>query len=104
MTVAPDELEGYVGVYRGFYGGKERTYEVSLSSGPLIATILGDDVEGGLGAAGLDDGAPRPLMALSDTVFEGLGLGYQFIVDDKGVATHMVVVHISGPYKYARVK
>jgi hypothetical protein len=104
VTVAPEKLKGYVGVYRGIYSGKERTYEVSLSGGALIAKILGDDVEGGLGAAGLDDGAPRPLMALSDTVFEGLGLGYQFIVDDKGVATHMVVVHISGPYKYARVK
>jgi len=104
VTVAPEKLKGYVGVYRGIYGGKERTYEVSLSGNALIAKILGDDVEGGLGAAGLDDGAPRPLMALSDTVFEGLGLGYQFIVDDKGVATHMVVVHISGPYKYARVK
>jgi hypothetical protein len=104
VSVAPEKLKGYVGVYRGIYSGKERTYEVSLSGNALIAKILGDDVEGGLGAAGLDDGAPRPLMALSDTVFEGLGLGYQFIVDDKGVATHMIVVHISGPYKYARVK
>jgi hypothetical protein len=104
VKVAPEVLKGYVGVYKGIYGGKERTYEVSLSGGALIATILGDDVEGGLGAAGLDDGAPRPLMALSQTVFEGLGLGYQFVVDDKGVATHLIVVHISGPYKYARVK
>ncbi len=104
VKVAPEVLARYVGVYRGIYSGKERTYEVSLSNGALIATILGDDVEGGLGAAGLDDGAPRPLMALSDTVFEGLGLGYQFVVDGKGVATHLIVVHISGPYKYARIK
>jgi hypothetical protein len=104
VKVAREVLARYVGVYKGIYSGKERTYEVSLSGDALIATILGDDVEGGLGAAGLDDGAPRPLMALSDTVFEGLGLGYQFVVDDKGVATHLIVVHISGPYRYTRQK
>jgi hypothetical protein len=35
-------------------------------------------------------------------VFEGLGLGYQFIVNDKGEATDLVVIHISGPYKFTR--
>jgi hypothetical protein len=39
-----------------------------------------------------------------ETVFEGLGLGYQFIVDGTGRATDLVVIHISGPYKYSRVK
>jgi hypothetical protein len=102
VVVPPEVLKGYVGVYTGIYGGNERTYEVTLSDGKLIATIAGENVEGGLGAAGLDDGAPRPLVPLSQTVFEGLGLGYQFIVDDKGVATTLVVIHISGPYKYAR--
>jgi hypothetical protein len=104
VKVAPEKLARYVGVYRGIYGGKERTYEVTLSGGALTAKILGDDVEGGLGAAGLDDGAPRPLMALTDTTFEGLGLGYRFVVGDTGPATHLIVVHISGPYTYARVK
>ncbi len=80
-------LARYVGVYRGIYSGKKRTVEVTLSGGELIATLVGDDVEGGLGAAGLDEAVPRPLMPLSDTLFEGLGLGYQFVVDDKGVAT-----------------
>jgi hypothetical protein len=50
----------------------------------------------------LDDGAPRPLVPQSQTVFEGLGLGYRFVVDDKGVATNLVVIHISGPYNYSR--
>jgi hypothetical protein len=102
VTVPPEVLARYVGVYTGIYGGNERTYEVTLSDGKLIATIAGPNVEGGLGAAGLDDGAPRALVPVSQTVFEGLGLGYQFIVDDKGVATALVVIHISGPYKYAR--
>ena len=34
VTVSPEKLKGYVGVYRGIYSGKERTYEVSLS-GPV---------------------------------------------------------------------
>ncbi len=102
VSVPPDVLAGYVGVYTGIYGGNKRTYEVSLSAGQLIAKIVGDAVEGGLGAVGLDEGAPRPLVPLSQTVFEGLGLGYQFIVDDKGVATDLIVIHISGPYKYPR--
>jgi hypothetical protein len=102
VSVPPEVLARYVGVYTGIYGGNKRTYEVTLSDGNLIAKIVGPNVEGGLGAAGLDDGAPRPLVPQSQTVFEGLGLGYQFIVDDKGVATDLVVIHISGPYKYAR--
>jgi hypothetical protein len=101
ITVSPDVLKGYVGVYTGIYGGNQRTYEVSLSGGQLIAKIVGN-VEGGLGAAGLDEGAPRTLVPLSQTVFEGLGLGYQFVVNDRGVATDLIVIHISGPYKYAR--
>jgi hypothetical protein len=102
VSVPPDVLARYVGVYTGIYGGNKRTYEISLAGGQLIAKIAGDAVEGGLGAVGLDEGAPRPLVALSETVFEGLGLGYRFIVDEKGVATTLVVIHISGPYPYAR--
>jgi hypothetical protein len=102
VQVPPDVLARYVGVYTGIYGGNKRTYEVSLSGDKLIAKIVGN-VEGGLGAAGLDEGAPRPLVPLSQTVFEGLGLGYRFIVeDDKSMATALIVIHISGPYRYAR--
>ena len=68
----------------------------------MTAKIVGEPVEGGLGAVGLDPDAARPLVPLSQTVFEGLGLGYEFIVDDKGVVTDLVVTHISGPYKYSR--
>ena len=93
VTVAPDMLARYVGVYRGMWGVNRRTVEVSLSGGQLIAkiadgTIAGDEL--------------RPLVPLSQTLFEGGGLGYQFIVDDKGVVTDVVEVHISGPYRYPR--
>ena len=102
ISVPPAVLAGYVGSYTGRYGGGERTYVVSLSGDHLIATIAGPPIEGGLGAAGLEEGAPRTLVAKSQTTFEGLGLGYQFIVGDDGVATDLVVIHISGPYTFKR--
>jgi hypothetical protein len=45
----------------------------------------------------------RPLVPQSQTLFEGQGLGYQFIVDDKGVATDVVEIHVSGPWRFPRL-
>jgi hypothetical protein len=94
VTVAPDVLARYVGVYVGTYSGTKRTIEVVLSGGQLIATVVG--------AAGVDGGETRPLIPQSQTLFEGVGLGYQFIVDDTGVATAVVEIKVSGPYTYPR--
>ena len=92
-TVPADVLARYVGVYKGFWGVRARTVEVSVSGGHLIATIPGGTIPG-------DES--RPLVAQSQTLFEGAGLGYQFIVDDNGTVTDVVEIHISGPYRYAR--
>jgi hypothetical protein len=94
VTVAPDVLARYVGVYSGLYLTNKRTIAVSLSGGQLIARIIG--------AAGVDGGEMRPLLPRSQTVFEGLGIGYRFIVDDKGEATDLVEIHISGDSRFAR--
>jgi hypothetical protein len=102
VSVPPDVLARYVGVYSGIYGRNERTYEVSLSGGQLFAIIVGAYDAVGLGAAGLDEGAARLLLPLSETVFEGLGLGYRFIVNDEGEATDLMVTHVSGDYQYSR--
>ena len=88
VTVAPDVLARYVGVYSGMYLTNKRTIEVSVSGGQLMAKIIG--------AAAVDGGEMRPLLARSQTVFEGLGIGYRFIVNDKGEATGLVEIHISG--------
>jgi len=101
--VPPDVLAKYVGVFTGIYGGGPRTFEITLQGGKLIAKIQGNAV-GGLGATGLDEGAPRELVPQSETVFDGLGLGFRFILDDKGAANELVVLHISGPYTYHRVR
>jgi hypothetical protein len=95
VSVAPDVLARYVGVYSGLYQGNKRTVQVELSGGQLMAKITGaDDGDGG--------GNTRALVPVSPTLFEGVGLGYQFVVDDKGVATAVVEIHISGPYRYPR--
>jgi hypothetical protein len=93
VTVAPDVLARYVGVYRGFWFANRRTVEVSLSGGQLIAKIADGTIAG-------DES--RPLVPQSQTLFEGLGLGYQFIVDDKGVATDVEEIHVSGPWRFPR--
>ena len=94
VTVAPDVLAKYVGVYTGMYLTNKRTIEVSLSGGQLIAKIIG--------AASVDGGEMRPLIPLSQTMFEGAGIGYRFIVDDKGQATAVEEIHISGDSRFAR--
>jgi hypothetical protein len=102
VTVPPDVLARYVGVYTGIYSGVERSYEITLSDGQLIATIVGDYDAIGLGAAGLDPGVPRQLVPRSETLFDGLGLGYRFIVDEAGAATDLMLIHVTGDYRYVR--
>jgi hypothetical protein len=94
VTVAPDVLARYVGVYNGLYTGNKRTIEVSLSGDQLIAKVTGN--------AAVDGGEMRPLIPQSQTVFDGVGIVYEFLVDDKGVATALMEIHISGPQRFPR--
>ncbi|MBI4887844.1 MAG: hypothetical protein HY824_12180 [Acidobacteria bacterium] len=94
ITVPADVLAKYVGVYGGMYLTRPRTVEVTLSGGQLIARVIG--------AAGVDGGEIRPLVPQSQTMFEGAGLYYEFIVDDTGNATAVVQINITGPYRFAR--
>src|ERR1041384_5400611 len=102
VTVPPEVLAKYVGVYTGPYGGG-RTFHITLEDGKLIARIEGT-ASGGLGAAGLDPGAPTPLVAQSQTLFDGLGISYLFVADDKGAVNEFVLMHISGAYTFHRVR
>jgi hypothetical protein len=103
VVVAPEILARYVGVYRGIYTGIERTYEITLSGSELIATIIGDYSALGLGAAGLEQGVPRTLVPLSETLFDGLGLGYRFVINADGEVTSFIISHVSGDYTYSRL-
>jgi len=94
VTVAPEVLARYVGVYHGVYGGTKRVIEVTLSSGQLIAKITG--------AAAVDGGAMRPLIPQSETSFDGAGIVYHFVVGDNGVAIALDEIHISGPQRFPK--
>jgi hypothetical protein len=105
VAVPPETRARYVGTYTGIYDGNKRTVEVLLSGGQLMAKIVGAaNIEGGLGTAGLNPDEPQVLLPRSQTMFEAFGLGFQFIVDDKGTPTDLVEIHITGPYKLRREK
>ena len=86
LHVAPEVLARYVGIYKGIYQGNPRTVEISLSDGQLFAAV-GTETQ--------------RLVPRTETLFES-GLGYRFIVDDKGVTTDVVEIHVSGGYQYPR--
>jgi hypothetical protein len=89
-TVAPEILAKYVGVYQGPYIGGARVVEVTFSGGTLFIALNG--------------GPRQPVVPQSETSFSGTGLTYEFIRDDRGIATHIVEGHVSGDYKYERQK
>jgi hypothetical protein len=87
VHVPPGVLARYAGVYSGIYQGNPRTARISVADGQLFVASGGGD--------------PQRLVPRSETLFEGT-LGYQFEVDEKGVATHVTEIHVSGGYRYAR--
>jgi hypothetical protein len=89
VKVAPETLAKYVGTYKGFWGLNPRTVEVTYSGSELFVAING--------------GPPRAVIPQSETTFSG-PLGYAFVRDDRGIATHVIESHVSGDYKYARVE
>ena len=88
VAVAPEVLAKYVGVYKGTYGQRPRTVEVSLSDGKLFVSLNG--------------GPKQAIVPQSEAQFSGTGLSYEFIRDNSGIATDLVEGHISGDYKFAR--
>lgn len=99
VTVSPEVLSRYVGVYSGFWGATARTVDVALTDGRLVLRIN-------------DDPVLLPLTAQSETLFEsrpdpasvegGDGLAYEFLTNGGGVATDVVEIHVSGGYKFTR--
>jgi hypothetical protein len=52
----------------------------------------------------VNGGGKRLVVPQSETNFADTGLSYQFIRDDRGVATLVVESRVSGDYKYERQK
>ena len=52
----------------------------------------------------VNEGPKQPVVAQSETEFSGTGLAYKFVRNGQGVATDLIEGHISGDYKYPRIK
>jgi len=89
VPVPRETLAQYVGVYRGMWATNVRTVRVRLEGDVLrVNGIYGEDVD---------------LIPESATFFAGTdGLTYEFVVRDRGSATHVIERHVSGDYSYAR--
>jgi hypothetical protein len=90
VTVAPEVLAKYVGVYKGIYIRNPRTVEVTFSDDTLSVSVNG--------------GPKQRIFPQSETKFSGTGLSYEFIRDDHGIATHVLEGHIAGDFKFERQK
>ena len=88
VTLAPEILSKYIGVYKGFWGVRPRVVEVTYSEGVLFVSVDGRE--------------KQALVPQSETRFSGPGLSYTFLRDDRGFATDMIEGHVSGDYKYSR--
>lgn len=95
VVVDPGILAKYTGTYveqRPFWAGATmpRTYEITLVDGGLFAEEKGR--------------VKVRLVAQSATLFDNRGLGLEFVVDGAGVVTHFFDKHVSGDYRFERVK
>ena len=88
VTVSPQTLAKYVGVYSGFWVTTPRTVRIQLEDGTLYLNgLLGDKVR---------------LIPHSDTSFSGTdGLSFDFDPDGNPAA-FVVERHVSGDWKYTR--
>jgi hypothetical protein len=95
VAVDPGILAKYTGTYveqRPLWAGATapRTYEITLVDGGLFAEEKGR--------------VKVRLVAQSETLFDNRGLGLEFVVDGAGVVTHFLDKHVSGDYRFERVK
>jgi hypothetical protein len=89
VKVDPEVLEKLTGIYKGFWGGRPRRVEVNFSGGAL--------------SVGVDGKEPETLVPQSPTRFIAeSGYLYEFVRNDRGIATYMIESHVTGDYKYER--
>jgi hypothetical protein len=95
VKVAAEILAKYAGTYQEQdlwgNGPHPRMIQITTSDGALFGELTG-----------------RPnaqLTAQSENTFAGLnGWGIKFVTDGQGAVTHLLEMHISGDYRYRRVK
>ncbi len=95
VQVAPEILAKYAGTYRELdiwiRGSVPRIIEITVSDGALFADLKGR--------------GKVQLVAQSETTFSGFfGWGIRFLLDSQGVVTHLIEMHVSGDYRFTRLK
>jgi hypothetical protein len=96
VKVAPEVLAKYVGTYEE---------QGRLWSRTLVPRVVEITVSGNTLYGDMDGRGKTPLVAQSETSFSGLyGLGVEFVSDDRGEVTQLLVKHVSGDYRFARKK
>ena len=95
VSVAPEILAKYAGTYeeQDFWANRPHPaiIEVTVSNGAVFAELKG--------------GQKVQLVAQSETTFSGFnGLGIKFVTDGRGMVTHLLEMHVSGDYRFRRVK
>ncbi len=95
VKVAPDILAKYAGTYveRDLWGQgpHPRMIEITVSDQALFAELSGR--------------GKTQLVAQTETTFSGFfGWGIRFVTDGQGAVTHLLEMHVSGNYRYARRK
>lgn len=95
VKIPPETLAKYAGTYREldiWNGGLvPRTIEITVSDGALFAELKGR--------------GKVQLVAQTQTSFSGFfGLGIKFLIDDKGMVSHLAEMHVSGDYRFVRQK
>jgi len=88
-------LAKYAGIYQELdlwgTGPHPRIIEITVSDAALFAELKGR--------------GKVQLVAQSDTTFSGFyGLGIKFVRDGQGLTTHLVEMHVSGDYRFRRIR
>ncbi len=101
VFVPEERLRDYVGVYRGFWGSRPVTAEVTVENGELLLKRIPRYSLSG----GNNDFDVTLLVAQSENAFDSsLGLGWIFNRNDAGDVVSLSEVHVSGAWPLRRVE
>jgi hypothetical protein len=91
VKVAPEILKQYVG-----------GYELRLPPHPEDPAVVDISLDGSQLMAAISGGVKLPLTAVSETKFYFEGAHLEFVKDDHGAVTHMLVQIVEGDFKALR--
>jgi hypothetical protein len=91
VTLAPEILKQYVGVY-----------DFRSPQRPDVPILIGVTLKGNHLVSTFSGGADYPLIALSETRFYVEGTHVEFVKDEHGTVTHLILQTVEGDFKAPR--